>query len=104
MTARERFLLDRLQLCDLYTRANGITYRDVCGDEVCIYNLMRDALAYIQQLEAERDAAVEALKDFGGCMACNSASVSKKDSPCRECILDGQVTHDYWIWRGVQKE
>lgn len=37
MTVRERFLLDRLQLCDLYTRANGITYRDVCGDKAEIF-------------------------------------------------------------------
>jgi hypothetical protein len=37
MTNRERFLLDRLQLCDLYTRANGITYRDVCGDKAEIF-------------------------------------------------------------------
>ena len=84
----------------------------------CMEALLADALALIQQLqaenaekdarihqlEAERDAAVKALKDFGGCMACKSANVLKRDSPCKECILDGQVTRDYWIWRGVQKE
>lgn len=37
MTVKERFLLDRLQLCDLYSRANGITYRDVCGDKADIF-------------------------------------------------------------------
>ena len=58
----------------------------------------------IRQLEAERDAAVKCIKDVCGCMACNSARVSKLDSPCRECICDGMVTYDYWLWRGVQKE
>lgn len=37
MTVKERFLLDRLQLCDLYSRDNGITYRDVCGDKADIF-------------------------------------------------------------------
>ena len=84
----------------------------------CVKLLMTNALALIQQLqaqnaekdarikqlEAERDAAVEALKSFGGCMACTNANVLKRDSPCKECILDGLVTRDYWMWRGVTKE
>lgn len=37
MTVKERFLLDRLRLCDLYSAKNGITYRDVCGDKADIF-------------------------------------------------------------------
>ena len=37
MTKREAFLLKRLRLCDLYSKANGITYRDVCGDKAEIF-------------------------------------------------------------------
>ena len=68
------------------------------------YNVQNEQLVRINQLEAERDAALKCIKDVCGCMACNSARVSKLDSPCRECICDGMATYDYWLWRGVQKE
>ena len=41
MTKREAFLLKRLRLCDLYSKSNGITYRDVCGDKAEIFAVAR---------------------------------------------------------------
>lgn len=37
MTKRDAYRLRCLQLCDLYTRDGGITYRDVCGDRAEIF-------------------------------------------------------------------
>lgn len=66
----------------------------------CYYAMNADALAYIQQLERERDAAVKILTDivhstdwFGDvdiCAAC------KKDN-CKEC----RFYNEGFEWRGV---
>ena len=68
-----------------------------------IHALERDALAYIQQLERERDAAVEILRDFKMCAGCDHKG-------CADCRWFDDVTmknkdlHDNWQWRGVQEE
>ena len=93
---------------------------DYC--DKCPYNgmpcndleLNRDALALVQQLERERDAAVEQLKevdrvDLFRCShcahdeLCNDGLTScidcDKDCPCRTCEKGGN-----WQWRGVEVE
>ena len=80
---------------------SACTYWDDCHD----YNAMReiavDALAYIQQLEAERDAAVA---DIGkGCFSCKHGAKELFEEPCNSCRRAGGIT-DLWQWRGVQKE
>lgn len=41
MTKKEQYLLQCLRLCDLYSKDNGITYRDVCGDRAEIFAVER---------------------------------------------------------------
>ena len=72
-----------------------------CGDEVCIYNLMRDALAYIQQLEAERDAYREELKTELGCNTCKHFN---NDAGCVSGYCEDCKLWCNWELRGVQKE
>jgi hypothetical protein len=54
--------------------------------------------ARIQQLEAERDAAVELLKSMG-CDSCIHDEYKVPNPHCLGC--DGR---NLWEWRGVQKE
>ena len=68
-----------------------------------------DALAYIQQLERERDAAVGIL--YGECSACKQAAFGEPDrvkDVCQRCIHNedawsGYDLDDNWEWRGVQE-
>ena len=83
---------------------------DHCGEDGCkdcpyvqdctmmdgFSELAKDSLAYIQQLEAERDAAVKSLR--GRCFECKH----NKTSVCLICSKDKELK--YWQWRGVQKE
>lgn len=58
-----------------------------------------DALAYIQQLERERDAAV---KDCAS-MPCKTCKKNTKDGFCHTCsLIDGCCTGH--VWRGVKEE
>lgn len=60
-----------------------------------------DALAYIQQLEAERDAMMKEIR--GRCSACKHFDKECYEPPCNSCkVLDGDEAN--WQWRGVQKE
>ena len=62
----------------------------------------------VQQLEAERDALIDAVKDRGGaCATCEHYSNEPDEIPCRFCIEmhpedEDRISH--WQWRGVQKE
>lgn len=67
--------------------------------------LHAETLAYIQQLEAERDAAVNQLETISGCLACQHAETEPDEAPCNECIAaNGEAVESRWQWRGVQKE
>ena len=74
-----------------------------CDDVVCIYDLMRDALAYIQQLEAERDAAVETIYEMAECITedvcewCDGVE-------CERLCMPHTILRPGFKWRGVQKE
>ena len=120
----------------------GLTWNETCGTGCpyqgkyitgCSMEISADALALIQQLEdhlreatkkvkqleAERDAAVEDIKEahdsYCGCVTCKNYRVNADcqeppDTFCPNC------SHDYcpckgcssnlenWQWRGVQKE
>jgi hypothetical protein len=58
-----------------------------------------DALALIQQLEAERDAAVAGLKSNCVCPECKYFSDDIQE-PCRAC----KPNDSKFEWRGVQKD
>lgn len=60
-----------------------------------------NALAYIQQLERERDAAVEELKVYKFCTACKHDKDNldaNESSPCFGCSSKSN-----WQWRGPQE-
>lgn len=70
----------------------------------CVGELIRDALAYIQQLEAERDkykrerdVAIEQLKEFD-CATCKHCNLEHIASICRKCKVASK-----WEWRGVKE-
>lgn len=75
--------------------------------------LMRDALALIQQLQkenAEKDARIQQLEAErdelmvfvkGQCSACKFSDYSYTEDPCDSCFADRRSK---WQWRGVQKE
>ena len=68
----------------------------------CSKNQMeQDALAYIRQLEAERDAAVNDVSLFPDCGTCKYNPRKKGYIPndCDDC-----VNHCNWQWRGVKEE
>jgi hypothetical protein len=58
-----------------------------------------EALAYIQQLERERDAAVGDMKNSRDCQCCKHYDV-KWDEPCVHCDHDNNC----FEWRGVKEE
>ena len=55
-----------------------------------------ELLEKVEQLQAERDAAVKSLR--GRCFECKH----NKTSVCLICSKDKELK--YWQWRGVQKE
>ena len=70
--------------------------------------LAGDALAYIHQLERERDAAVKQLQTAS--RPCNSCKygdeIVENDTVCKECKIvmrNGDLYYDYWQWSGVQE-
>lgn len=66
---------------------------------MCIRNICRDAFALIQQLEAERDAAIENIR--GDCVYCLHLCEDMVAPSCFDCANKGYYR---WEWRGVQKE
>ena len=78
--------------------------------KLCVIQMRIDALAYIQQLEAERDAAVEML--YGKCFACKHSrhgKLDKRSGFCQRCLFNvkavgGYDLDYYWQYRGVEVE
>ena len=66
---------------------------------MCRMKLWHDMVCLIQQLEAERDAAVNFLRSMG-CDTCMYDDYDGSEPPCINCTAE----RDYWMWRGVQKE
>ena len=103
-----------LECCPGYD-CKGCTCYSKCDDRGfdCVDALMIDALAYIQQLEAElaavkreRDAAVADLASIPRCKLCVNCETSNYEEPCRSCAhiaFMGDVKGD-WKWRGVCPE
>ena len=96
--------------------AEGSSCKDCvfCADcDMDIYAIERYALAYIQQLERERDAAVEQLKevdkeDLFRCSHCIHDELCNDGlTPCvdcdKECPCHTCRNSSNWEWRGVQE-
>lgn len=65
-------------------------------------NAGADALAYIQQLERERDAAVEDICMGVCCETCIYADTDATEPPCVTCARGYGFAN--WQWRGVKEE
>lgn len=74
-------------------------YCDVAPE--CRKALRADYRALIQQLEAERDAAVNDLKCNWKCASCKN--YTKPVTKCPHFHKCG-LAYIHWEWRGVQKE
>lgn len=64
----------------------------------CVIQKSRDALAYIQQLERERDALVALYKPHSTCGSCKH--YYKKNAICDNCTSKNNC----WEWRGVKED
>lgn len=71
--------------------------KDACD---VAHTSMTAAMIYIQHLEAERDAAINALKNGDVCEACKHFGTRMDTEPCAWC---GSLYSNF-EWRGVQKE
>lgn len=69
-----------------------------CCDGGC--KTCADALALIRQLEADRDAAVDALKSNCVCTECKWFDDDLLEGHCNDC----HSKNSSFEWRGVQKE
>ena len=101
-----------LNICSNSSRCSGCPYQVYvdgsfgCEEQGCDDGLLPDAFAYIQQLEAERDAAVALIPR--ACAYCKWYGTKhggfhpdcKNPNGCRN--VSGINTG--WQWRGVQKE
>lgn len=70
---------------------------------LCIIRMLKDALAYIQQLEAERDAAISdmgtlAEQPLNPCAVCKH--LEPRDKPCERALQMDEC----FEWRGVCEE
>lgn len=98
-------------------RETGCTecpYDNLPHDE-CVAAMKSDTLAYIQQLERERDAAVNSLKRYAACNDCKHFSELNCNErsdflPCYVACCDQKCpcgTCKYgsnWQWRGEEAE
>lgn len=85
-------------------------YSDI---EECVDALLADALAIIQQLEAdlaavkrERDAAVADLNNNNQCYICAHADCQWDENPCFSCLHSDPIDNftSNFEWRGVCPE
>ena len=103
-----------LECCSTEAGCPGCPYYKECVVEQDINLVTADALAYIQQLERERDAAVEQLRradkeNLFECTHCkHNVSCSEILLGCdvcdnSECPCSTCVDLSNWQWRGVQE-
>lgn len=76
----------------------------------CIRWLAQDALAYIQQLERERDALLEIVRNEADCKVCKYLK-EECDGDCSFCEIEGPcacarcTTEDsHWEWAGIKED
>lgn len=56
----------------------------------------------VETLLAERDAAVDDLKQWACCDVCKNKNLDISDYPCCDCFGgNAESTYDKWQWRGI---
>lgn len=72
-----------------------------------ICELEWDALAYILQLEREKETLLAGIKLHGGiCMMCQYYSTPEYELPCGNCCViypNDREAENLWEWRGVEE-
>lgn len=84
-------------------------FEQLAGDALALIQQLQaqnaELLKKVEQLQAERDAAVSDLLIGPTCETCKHKNKGFNDSPCDACV---ENTFDHnglqWEWRGVQKE
>ena len=87
--------------------ADKCCYESQCNAELNkLEALCKRLMDENEQLEAERDAAVDDLEDYATlkCFACKYYETELTEAPCDECKIMGKGNRDKFEWRGVQKE
>lgn len=76
----------------------------------CVIQKSRDALAYIQQLERERDALLEIVRNEADCKVCKHLK-EECDGDCSFCEIEGPcacarcTTEDsHWEYAGIKED
>lgn len=67
------------------------------GKPPCLPEMHDNALTYIQQLEAERDALLKVACRYSGCYECKHYHNPSEQPPCIDCGVLGKN----WEWRGA---
>lgn len=104
--ADDALTLIRRQEADLDTLRQFTTELSARNEE--LRNAKTTLALRVAQLEAERDALIDAVKDWGGsCAVCKHYAKPEDGFPCRFCAErfpedEDKISH--WEWRGVQKE
>ena len=94
-----------LQGCHSFEKCSLCPYYSLSAILGCKRQRNADALAYIQQLERERDAICTDLKTaVVACDICKHEFVNASGSPCRNCRLLQGTGSSNFEWRGVKEE
>lgn len=93
-----------LECCNTFNACSSCPYEHIVDTEHgwgCVVIRNADTLALIQQLERERDAAVDEI--FKMCSNCKHEKLGYGVGPCPP--IEEYVTTDCsnWQWRGVQE-
>ena len=94
-----------LECCNAFNACLSCPYEHIVDTEHgwgCVVIRNADTLAYIQQLERERDAAVEDI--FKTCLNCKHEKLGYGVGPCppaEEYVK--MIDCCNWQWRGVQE-
>ena len=90
----------------IYQCADDCPYREGCRSGVGWMAMNKDALAYIKQLEAERDALIYDIEEYcAECALCKHYTQGPYETPCNNCRhMHTDAVASMWEWRGVQKE
>ena len=93
-----------IECCSECSECKKCPYHEI--KDSCVEKLFCDVHAYIQQLERERDEAVEDLETMGEarayCDTCLHNNTNHKEEPCISC-MSGYLINN-WQWRGVEVE
>lgn len=81
-----------------FNTCDGCAY-DANNCPHCVESLVYDALAYIRQLEREKEFLLDRVR--GLCGHCRYSDTPVSCEPCLFCLAPER---DRWEWRGVEDE